>query len=120
MCSRSSPDDFVSITLLADDAWAFGDLFQAVGPRVSQVALAVCAECEAALLQLHDFEELITYLKVGTAAITCPSFHQPSASAYCAVDCLAPVLDLVLVQHHTLPTPCISDHRLSTQSHRIF
>jgi len=29
------------------------------------VALAVCAECEVALLQLHDFEELITYLKVS-------------------------------------------------------
>lgn len=24
----------------------------------------MCAECEAAVLQLHDFEEIITYLKV--------------------------------------------------------
>ena len=38
----------------------------------------MCAECEVALLQLHDFEELITYLKVsiaslswGSAALTC-------------------------------------------------
>ena len=29
-----------------------------------RAALAVLADCEADLLQLHDFEELITYLKV--------------------------------------------------------
>ena len=36
-----------------------------MSPDPTQVALAVCAECEVALLQLHDFEELITYLKVS-------------------------------------------------------
>jgi len=30
-----------------------------------RAALAVLAECEDDLLQLHDFEDLITYLKVG-------------------------------------------------------
>ena len=35
-----------------------------------QVALAVCAECEVALLQLHDFEELITYLKVSSSTFS--------------------------------------------------
>ena len=30
----------------------------------------MCAECEVALLQLHDFEELITYLKVGIDTLT--------------------------------------------------
>ena len=29
----------------------------------------MCAECEVALLQLHDFEELITYLKVGNSLV---------------------------------------------------
>lgn len=30
-----------------------------------RAALAVLAECEEDLLQLHDFEDLITYLKVS-------------------------------------------------------
>lgn len=29
-----------------------------------RVALAVVAECEADILQLHDFEDIITFLKV--------------------------------------------------------
>lgn len=36
-----------------------------------RVALAVLAECEDDLLQLHDFEDLITYLKVQPDAGTC-------------------------------------------------
>ena len=35
-----------------------------------RAALAVLAECEDDLLQLHDFEDLITYLKV------CRSYHK--------------------------------------------
>ena len=40
-------------------------LLQEQRPHVLlRVALAVVAECEADILQLHDFEDIITFLKV--------------------------------------------------------
>ena len=40
-------------------------LLQEAQPHVLlRVALAVVAECEADILQLHDFEDIITFLKV--------------------------------------------------------
>ena len=43
----------------------------------AQVALAVCAECEAAVLQLDDFEEIITYLKVPIQTLALMSPNLP-------------------------------------------
>ena len=39
-----------------------------------RAALAVLAECEDDLLQLHDFEDLITYLKVSVGPPCCTSW----------------------------------------------
>lgn len=38
-----------------------------------RLALAVVAECEAELLQLHDFEDIITHLKVRTPRALVPT-----------------------------------------------
>lgn len=47
-------------------------LLQEQRPHVLlRVALAVVAECEADILQLHDFEDIITFLKVCTRLLTC-------------------------------------------------
>ncbi len=47
-------------------------LLQEQRPHVLlRVALAVVAECEADILQLHDFEDIITFLKVCPCLRTC-------------------------------------------------
>ena len=51
-----------------------------------RAALAVLAECEDDLLQLHDFEDLITYLKVLTRPASCTSWlYLPSL---CGILCM--------------------------------
>ena len=47
-------------------------LLQEQRPHVLlRVALAVLAEVEADILQLHDFEDIITFIKVRTYLLTC-------------------------------------------------
>jgi hypothetical protein len=54
-----------------------------------RVALAIVAECEADILDLHDFEDIITYLKVGNwaACVDCHLPHAPASSTDICLSC---------------------------------
>ena len=54
-----------------------------------RAALAVLAECEDDLLQLHDFEDLITYLKVGMLQILPQSAFDSTVAARSALEMLS-------------------------------
>lgn len=64
-------------------------LLQEAQPHVLlRVALAVVAECEADILELHDFEDIITFLKVLSAILMAlqtacmPAYMQRSPNMY--------------------------------------
>lgn len=64
-------------------------LLQEQRPHVLlRVALAVVAECEADILQLHDFEDIITFLKV-LYPLPCPvpsthrTWHSSCTAKFC-------------------------------------
>ena len=79
-------------------------LLQEQRPHVLlRVALAVVAECEADILQLHDCEDIITFLKVCPRLLTCVCASRHT----CPVPWVITWDDKVVRLCGPMPPPCV-------------
>ena len=76
-----------------------------------RIALAVVAECEPDILQLDDFEDIITFLKVATVSLLAVDLPDPSIAHVLEEPstCVA-VMRLGHLLCHGAPGNCLQHH----------